>query len=110
MHREKSAVWVERCHTQIGAVLDALEHAYVARPAQPWFDEKLGHADIAVWLRLPPAVNPRVIGGRVVEAVAIAKQCPGLPYGATVEVRPVMDHCPVSGQAVPEVQFAEATA
>ncbi len=27
------------------------------------------------------------------EAVAIAKQCPGLDYGGTVEVRPVADHC-----------------
>lgn len=30
------------------------------------------------------------------EAVAIAKQCPGLPYGITVEVRPVASKCPVS--------------
>ena len=29
--------------------------------------------------------------GSLDEAVAIAQQCPGLPYGAKVEVRPVMD-------------------
>ena len=28
------------------------------------------------------------------EAVAIAKDCPGLNYGAQVEVRPVMEQCP----------------
>ena len=44
------------------------------------------------------------------EAVAIAKDCPGLPHGAKVEVRPVMEQCSLSGEAVPEVQLAEATA
>jgi hypothetical protein len=44
------------------------------------------------------------------EAVAIAQQCPGLPFGAKVEVRPVMERCPLSGDAVPESEFAEATA
>jgi len=29
------------------------------------------------------------------EAVAIAQQCPGLPYGAKVEVRPVLSDCPM---------------
>ena len=65
----------------------------------------------------PFAESKEAIGGYFLlkvnsmdEAVTIAKQCPGLPYGAKVEVRPVMDHCPVSGQAVPEVQLAEATA
>jgi hypothetical protein len=29
------------------------------------------------------------------EAVAIAQQCPGLDYGAIVEVRPVADMCAV---------------
>jgi len=65
----------------------------------------------------PFAESKEAIGGYFLlkvnsmdEAVAIAKQCPGLPYGAKVEVRPVMDQCPMSGQPVPEVQLAEATA
>jgi hypothetical protein len=29
------------------------------------------------------------------EAVVIAQQCPGLPYGAKVEVRPVLSECPL---------------
>jgi hypothetical protein len=65
----------------------------------------------------PFAESKEAIGGYFLlkvnsmdEAVTIAKQCPGLPYGAKVEVRPVMDHCPMSGQEVPEVQLAEATA
>lgn len=44
------------------------------------------------------------------EAVAIAEECPGLPFGAKVEVRTVASQCPISGEGVPEVDFAEATA
>lgn len=29
------------------------------------------------------------------EAVAIAQECPGLPYGAKIEVRPVASSCPL---------------
>lgn len=46
--------------------------------------------------------------GSLEEAVAIAQQCPGLPYGAKVEVRPVMDHCPLAGEAQAEGQPALA--
>jgi hypothetical protein len=46
------------------------------------------------------------------EALEIAKQCPGLPYGALVEVRPVADVCPLSRceGASAETQLAGATA
>jgi hypothetical protein len=33
------------------------------------------------------------------EAIEIAKQCPGLEYGAVVEVRPVADICSVKQRA-----------
>jgi hypothetical protein len=42
------------------------------------------------------------------EAVAIAQQCPGLPYGAKVEVRQVMEQCPISGVEVPELETVAA--
>ena len=45
------------------------------------------------------------------EAVAIAKECPGLDYGAVVEVRPVAAECPMSEaarQAQAEEQLAHA--
>jgi hypothetical protein len=32
------------------------------------------------------------------EAVAIAKDCPGLPHGSIVEVRPVASECPIAGE------------
>ena len=65
----------------------------------------------------PFAESKEAIGGYFLlkvnsldEAVTIAQECPGLPYGAKVEVRPVMDQCPLSGEAAPETQLAEATA
>jgi hypothetical protein len=42
------------------------------------------------------------------EAVAIAKECPGLPYGIRVEVRPVLGECPAAKALRTEAQLAEA--
>jgi hypothetical protein len=49
----------------------------------------------------PFAESKEAIGGYFLlkvsgmdEAVAIAKQCPGLDYGAVVEVRPLLETCP----------------
>ena len=65
----------------------------------------------------PFAESKEAIGGYFLlnvatmdEAVAIAQQCPGLPCGAKVEVRPVMEQCPLSDEALPEKELAEATA
>ena len=65
----------------------------------------------------PFAESKEAIGGYFLlqvksldEAVAIAKECPGLAYGAVVEVRPVAEQCPVAGDAVAEAQLATATA
>lgn len=44
------------------------------------------------------------------EAVEIAKECPGLAYGAKVEVRPILAQCPLAGEGTPEAQLAEASA
>jgi hypothetical protein len=50
----------------------------------------------------PYAEGKEIIGGYVIlrvanldEATVIAKQCPGLPLGLTVEVRPVAEFSPV---------------
>jgi hypothetical protein len=63
----------------------------------------------------PFAESKEAIGGYFLlqvdsldEAVAIAKQCPTLEYGSTVEVRPVADECPTF-QRVKE-QLAHASA
>src|ERR1041385_2915163 len=54
----------------------------------------------------PFAESKEAIGGYFLlkvnsldEAVAIAKECPGLPYGAVVEVRPVAEECPIGVEA-----------
>src|SRR5258705_5830397 len=50
----------------------------------------------------PFAESKETIGGYFLlkvasmdDAVAIAQQCPGLPYGVRVEVRPVAGECPI---------------
>jgi len=40
------------------------------------------------------------------EAVAIAQGCPGLPYGARIEVRPVAGECPLASELKREAEFA----
>jgi len=65
----------------------------------------------------PFAESKEAIGGYFLlrvnsfdEALAVAKECPGLPYGAKVEVRPVGEQCPLSGEALPDAQLAQAIA
>src|SRR5689334_21899518 len=62
----------------------------------------------------PFAESKETIGGYFLlnvktldEAVAIAQQCPGLPYGIRVEVRPVAAECPVAAEARGESKLAE---
>lgn len=43
------------------------------------------------------------------EAVTIARQCPGLPHGAVVEVRPVAEQCPFAARPAKTVELAGAT-
>ena len=46
--------------------------------------------------------------GSMDEAVVIAQQCPGLPYGIRVEVRPVAGECPMATEVRAEGQLAHA--
>lgn len=63
----------------------------------------------------PFAESKETIGGYFLlkvdtldEAVAIAQQCPGLPYGIRVEVRPVAGECPIAEELRSEAQLAHA--
>jgi hypothetical protein len=65
----------------------------------------------------PFAESKEAIGGYFLlkansfdEAVAIAQQCPGLPFGAKIEVRPVAGECPMATEARAELQGAVLTA
>jgi hypothetical protein len=62
----------------------------------------------------PFAESKEAIGGYFLldvaamnEALAIAKECPGLPYGIRVEVRPVLGECPIANEVRTEAQFAQ---
>jgi glutathione S-transferase len=48
LHKDTSPVWIQRCETQIAAVLDVLESDRLARQTPCWFGDAIGHADIAV--------------------------------------------------------------
>jgi hypothetical protein len=62
----------------------------------------------------PFAESKETIGGYFLlkvntleEAVAIAQQCPGLPYGIRVEVRPVAAECPLVREVYSEPVHAK---
>ena len=46
--------------------------------------------------------------GSMDEAVGIAQQCPGLPFGIQVEVRPIAGECPMATEARAEAQLVQA--
>jgi len=46
--------------------------------------------------------------GTMDEAVAIAQQCPGLPYGIRVEVRPIAPQCPIVDELAAKEHLAHA--
>jgi hypothetical protein len=42
------------------------------------------------------------------EAVTIAQQCPGLPHGIKVEVRPIAGECSMNAEARAATELAHA--
>lgn len=63
----------------------------------------------------PFAESKEAIGGYFLlrvnnldEAVVVAQECPGLPYGAKIEVRPVAGECPLAEEARAEAALARA--
>ncbi|HEX3988686.1 MAG TPA: YciI family protein, partial [Verrucomicrobiae bacterium] len=65
----------------------------------------------------PFAESKEAIGGYFLlqvdseeEAVAIAQQCPALPHGIRVEVRPVAAICPAVRESMATAEVAGATA
>jgi len=64
----------------------------------------------------PFAESKEMIGGYFLlsvktmeEAVAIAKDCPGLPHGIRVEVRPVAAECPMANELQSEDRMVAAS-
>lgn len=52
LHTVASDIWTNRCRSQIEAVLGALEADRAQRPGAYWFEDRIGHADIAVAVAL----------------------------------------------------------
>ena len=48
LHKDVSPLWVERCRAQISGALSMLEEDRASRNGSHWFDDRIGHADIAV--------------------------------------------------------------
>ena len=63
LHKDVSDVWVNRCRSQISAVLVALEADRASRVGDYWFGDRIGHADIAVAavLRFTSEAHPSLI-------------------------------------------------
>jgi glutathione S-transferase len=81
LRTDRSALWVERCRTQIGATLDALEQDRAARSTPWWFGDRIGHADIAVAcvLRFIREAHPDAFDWkRWPRLVALAEECEAL--------------------------------
>ena len=65
LHPTASTVWIERCRTQIGTVLNVLEADRATRGSTWWFGDRMGHADIAVAClhRFMREVHPEILTG-----------------------------------------------
>lgn len=89
LHRETSPAWVERCGTQIAAVLDALEADRGGRATPYWFGDSIGHPDIAVAcaLRFVREVHPALFVEQARRALtAHAARCEALaPFRSIVQ-------------------------
>ncbi|MBL8574817.1 MAG: glutathione S-transferase family protein [Hyphomicrobiaceae bacterium] len=82
LHTETSAIWIDRCRAQIGAVLAVLEAERAGIATTWWFSDRLGHADIAVAcaLRFVGEAHPGLIDWSAFPALtAHAAACEALP-------------------------------
>lgn len=78
LHDTASAVWVDRCRSQIGATMSVLEADRGDRPTAYWFGDRIGHADIAVAavLRFVSEAHPGVMDMQAYPA--LARHCAAL--------------------------------
>ena len=87
-----SEIWVERCQSQIGGVLDALEKARAPIASPFWSGTRIGHADIAVAcaLRFTGEAHAGVFDDLRHPALAAhAARCEALPVFKEI-VQPLM--------------------
>jgi len=121
-HRDLSPEEIQTVMNQWRGWFDRLTEQGKAKAGQPLMNEGkiVSGKNGRVVADGPFAESKEAIGGYFLlqvnsldEAVAIAKDCPGLAYGATVEVRPVAPECPLAEnarQAATQERFAHAGA
>ena len=87
VHGRETPLWVERCRSQIGGVLAALEAGRATRPGPWWFGARINHADIIVGcvLRFLREAHPDAFNAADWPALAAhAEACEALPEFAAV--------------------------
>jgi glutathione S-transferase len=87
LRKDTSKLWVERCQAQIGGVIEVLEAERAAMVTPFWFEERIGHADIAVAcvLRFTTEAHPQLFDvARYPALAAHAARCEAMP--AFVEI------------------------
>jgi hypothetical protein len=103
-HKGLSPAEIQKVMTQWSAWFNGLEAAGKLKSGLPLMNEGkvVSEANGRLVVDGPFAESKEAIGGYFLiavadldEAVAIAKQCPGLKYGAVVEIRPVAEECAV---------------
>ena len=80
LRKDQLQLWVERCETQIGGVLDMLEKERAAVKTPYWFGETIGHAYIMVAcaLRFVGEAHPALFDARYPALQAHAATCEAL--------------------------------
>lgn len=82
LRKEPSKIWVDRCETQVGGVLEVLERERARLITPYWFGAAIGHADIAVAcvLRFAREAHPALFPAeRYPELAAHCAHCEALP-------------------------------
>ena len=87
LRKEPSKIWVDRCESQVGGVLDVLEQERAGVITPYWFGTRIGHADIAVAcvLRFAGEAHPALFpAARYPELAAHCARCEALPVFAEI--------------------------
>ena len=82
LRKDRLALWVARCETQISGVLAMLEGERAAVSTDYWYGQQIGHADIAVAcvLRFTSEAHPHLFdAARYPGLSAHAARCEALP-------------------------------
>jgi glutathione S-transferase len=81
LRKDQSKIWVERCESQIGGVLEVLEKERAGIATPYWFGERIGHADIAVAcvLRFTGEAHPALFDARYPALKTHSERCEALP-------------------------------